>query len=142
MKQYFYNLGKFLSGLTKLGSISYKPGWGPWKFFPLYVVDYGTHVLTGAAVVSWSRWFHDNRDKSRIAKFFDRFLNYVEEDHGAKAGPALWGTTDCAPPIRALSSTSLIASPLYLWGYTMLCTVIFIVGVGVAVYLWRRGADD
>ena len=120
MGQYFYNLRNFLSGLLKLDTIKYKPGWNRWTFLPLYIVDYGTHVLTGAAVVSWSRWFHDNRDKSRIAKFFDRSLNYADEDHGAKAGPTLWVTKDCAPHIRVLSTTSLSAGLIYIWGYTML----------------------
>ena len=55
--------------------------------------------LTGGAVVSWSRWFYDNR-QYRIPRFFDRLLNHFEEGHGRSAGPPLWGTQDCSPLFR------------------------------------------
>ena len=96
------SLVKWLTGFTKLGTLSYKPGWNKWKFLPLYLVDYGTHVLTGGAVVSWSRWFYDNRKTNRVAAFMNRLLGHIEDDHGQMAGPPLWGTVDLPAPIRIL----------------------------------------
>ena len=39
---------------TAENSIEYREGWGPWRFLLVYILDYGTRVHTGGAVVSWS----------------------------------------------------------------------------------------
>jgi hypothetical protein len=62
--------------------------------------------------VSWSRWFYDNREKYRVANFFDRLLNHFEDGHGRSAGPALWGTVDCSWRTR-LVATAVIALLLF-----------------------------
>lgn len=114
MRQYLFNIRAFIAGFSRLGDLQYKNGWGPWKFLPIFIFDYGSHVLTGGAVVSWSRWFYDNRERYRIANFFDRLLNHFEEGHGRSAGPALWGTRDCALRSRALTIGALFAA-WWLW---------------------------
>lgn len=57
--RYFSNLRLWLTGFRQLGTIAYKPGWNPWKFFPVYLLDCGLNVLTGGAVCrdSWPDWF-------------------------------------------------------------------------------------
>lgn len=112
---YFTNLGKYLAGFMLLGTIRYKPGWNALYFFPLYVFDYGSHVLTGGAVISWSRWFHEHREINRVAKFFDRFLNKFDDKHGAESGPALWGTQDCSITTRTISTLFWLAAGI--WTY-------------------------
>ena len=74
--------------------IEYKPGWGPWRFLLVYILDYGTRVHTGGAVVSWSRWWWERRQKYGHANLLSRLLNHLDENHGARAGGALWGTED------------------------------------------------
>lgn len=94
---YLRNLSQWFLGLFRLGRISYKENWNAWKFAPLYLVNYGTHVLCGGACVSWSRYFHDNRDR-QPQRFMDRTLGWLDPNHGAETGPALWGTKDTGWP--------------------------------------------
>lgn len=105
---YFINLYLWFRGFAWFRSLKFRQGWSAssLRWWLLYLVDYGSHVLTGGAVVSWSRWFYDNRDY-RIANFFDRLLNHFEEGHGRSAGPPLWGTKDCNIKYRLLVGTSL-----------------------------------
>lgn len=94
------NIIPWAKGFTRLDEISYEPGWNKWNFLPVYLLNYGTHVFTGGAVVSWSRWFYENRDKLRWAKFMDRLLNKFEAHHGENAGGALWGTVAASTRTR------------------------------------------
>jgi len=102
VKQLWINLKSFVIGFASLDDLTYKPGWNAWTFSLVYLFDYGTHVLTGSAVVSWSRWFYDHRETNRLAAFMDRLLGHVDKDHGMLAGPALWGTVDCHWAVRYL----------------------------------------
>jgi len=97
---YIHNLIQFLLGFTRLHLVKYKPKWSPWKFLPVYIFDYGTHVLTGGAVVSWSRWFYDHRQTNRVAAFINRLLGHAQKNHGQLSGPPLWGTVDCSFVVR------------------------------------------
>ena len=110
MPQYLTNLKLWLTGFRRFGELSFRAGWSAdsWQWRLLYALDYGSHVLSGGAVVSWSRWFYDNRDK-RIPRFFDRLLNHFEEGHGRSAGPPLWGTKDCEMKYRLLVVATLVA---------------------------------
>lgn len=96
MAQYIENLKLWATGWRKFDQITFKAGWSgdQWRWRLLYLFDYGTRVLLGGAVVSWSRWFYDNRDRYQWAKFIDRLLNHVEDNHGANSGPELWGSKD------------------------------------------------
>jgi len=114
VRHYLKNLAAFIRGCGRLGTLTYKPGWSPVRFLPLYLVDYGTHVLTGGAVVSWSRWCYEHRATNRVAAFINRALGHVDEQHGQLAGPALWSTTDCAPPVRIVVTAAWAA--LLAWG--------------------------
>jgi hypothetical protein len=111
---YFTNIRAWLTGFRRFDELAFRAGWSAesWKWWLLYFADYGTHVLTGGAVVSWSRWFYDNREKYRVANFFDRLLNHFEDGHGRSAGPALWGTVDCSWRTR-LVATAVIALLLF-----------------------------
>lgn len=114
---YLYNVALFLRGFQWFGKLTFtRPGWSAysWRWRLLYTFDYGTHVLLGGAVVSWSRWFYDNRDSYRIARFMDRLLNHFEEGHGRSAGPPLWKTHDCAMKYRLLCTGALL-SAWFLW---------------------------
>ena len=98
------NLRLWLTGFGRFGELKFRAGWSATslRWWLLYLFDYGSHVLTGGAVVSWSRWFYDNR-QYRIPRFFDRLLNHFEDGHGRSAGPPLWGTQDCSPLFRAVA---------------------------------------
>lgn len=113
---YLTNIRAWLTGFRRFGELTFRAGWsaGSLRWWLLYGIDYGSHVLTGGAVVSWSRWFYDNREKYRAANFFDRLLNHFEEGHGRSAGPALWGTRNCALRSRALTMGALFAA-WWLW---------------------------
>ena len=107
---YFANIRAFITGFSRFGELTFKAGWSAdsWQWTFLYAIDYGSHVLTGGAVVSWSRWFYDNREKYRIANFFDRLLNHFEDGHGRSAGPALWGTVDCSWRTRLVVAAVIV----------------------------------
>ena len=114
MKTLLVNLQAFILGFGKLKALKYKKGWNRWKFLPLYIFDYGSHVLlTGGAVVSWSRWFYVHRKTSRVAAFMNRLLGHAERNHGQLAGPPLWGTVDCPRWVRVILCLSWGA--LILW---------------------------
>ena len=113
---YLHNLRAWLTGFRRFGEIrGWKNGWSAdsWQWRLLYLFDYGSHVLSGGAVVSWSRWFYDNR-QYRIPRFFDRLLNHFEDGHGRSAGPPLWGTKDCDVKQRLLAIGALVAA-WFLW---------------------------
>jgi len=95
LKTLIVNLKAYVLGFGKLSDLDYKPGWNRWKFLPVYIFDHGTNVLTGSAVVSWSRWFYVHRKDSRLAAFMNRLLGHAERNHGQLARPPLWGTIDC-----------------------------------------------
>jgi hypothetical protein len=94
------SLIKWLIGFTKLGELEYFPGWNAWRFFPVYLLNHGSHVLTGGAVVTWSRWLYEHRNTSRIAKFLTRLLNFFDAYHGRDSGGTLWETKDLPAWIR------------------------------------------
>lgn len=102
MKTFIINLFVFVRGLGKLDTLKYKAGWNAWKFLPLYLFDYGTHVLTGGAVVSWSRWFWEHRKTNRLAAFINRLLGHADKNHGQLSGPPLFGTVDSPTAVRCL----------------------------------------
>lgn len=109
---YASNVKSWAKGWSRFSEITeWQPGYGPDKlrWWLLYGVNYGGRVLSGGACVSFSRWFYLNREKYRAAKFMDRLLNHVDRDHGAQAGPALWGTTDTSWAARgAVAFWSLV----------------------------------
>jgi hypothetical protein len=96
MTTYVTNVRLWLRGFGRFDEIAFKAGWSGnqlrWRL--LYALNYGTRVLTGGACVSWSRWWYERRRKYGHAGFMTRLLNHLEENHGARAGGALWGTTD------------------------------------------------
>lgn len=108
--RYVTNIVLWYTGFSRFGELKFRAGWSAdsWKWRLLYTIDYGSHVLTGGAVVSWSRWFYDNRKKYRIANFFDRLLNHFEDGHGRSAGPALWGTVDCSWGTRLVAIAVIV----------------------------------
>jgi hypothetical protein len=81
---------------TQANSIDYKDGYGPLRFLPLYVLNYGTRTLAGGQVVSWSKWFYLTRGQYRASKLITRVLNFFDRRHGYEAGPTLWGTVATA----------------------------------------------
>lgn len=93
LRQYAANWRAWAAGWRRFDEITFKPGWSgdslAWR--ALYLLDYGTHVAAGGAVVSWSRWAHEERGH-RVPGLLDRLLNALDRGHGAAAGPALWGT--------------------------------------------------
>jgi hypothetical protein len=123
MKNYLHNLKRWLLGFAWADGITFKPGWSAdWRWYLLYGLDYGTHVLTGAAVVSWSRWAYDNRRTNRAAAFLNRLLNHLDAQHGAEAGPALWGTQDCSRRVRLVVNTG--------WAIGLLAVAAWVVSDG------------
>lgn len=90
------NVKAWWQGFTRFGEIRFRRGWSAtsWRWRALYWADYGTRVLTGGACVSWSRWWYERRKKLGSAGFMTRILNHLQEQHGARAGSALWGTQD------------------------------------------------
>lgn len=109
--RYFSNIKAWATGWSRFGELTFKAGWSATYllWWLLYLFDYGSHVMAGGAVVSWSRWFYDNRETNKVAKFFDRLLNHFEEGHGRSAGPPLWGTKDCEMKYRLLVVATLVA---------------------------------
>jgi hypothetical protein len=113
---YLRNLARFFAGFVWIFTravppekydqpnvqIMYREGWGPWRFLPLYLIDYGTKVLLGGACVSWSRWFFDNQYKWKIAGWINKALDRVDRGHGMRAGPTLWGTQSVRGPLRVV----------------------------------------
>lgn len=95
-------------------AITYKRGYGPWRFAPIYATTYLFATLAGYGVVSLSRaWYERSfvmvkgktvsggdwsatelRHRYPFAAFMTRFLNWLlpGDDHGAHTGDWLWGT--------------------------------------------------
>lgn len=94
LKHYRENVRLWWEGIGKLDQIGYKKGWNAMWFLPMYLLNYGTHVvLWGGAVVSWSRFSYASRHKYKMARLVNAVLDFFDRDHGANAGPALWDTT-------------------------------------------------
>lgn len=70
--------------------IRYKPGWGPWRFLPIYLTTYLAGTLCGFGVVSISRTFSDRKVGRLIDWVFWKLFR--QKDHCANAGPWLWGS--------------------------------------------------
>lgn len=80
--------------------IAYKPGWNPWKFLPLYLIDHGAAViLLGIGVQPISRWAGERIDH-RPWRWLARLLNRLDTGHTAEAGGLLWGSQPCREPVR------------------------------------------
>lgn len=109
MGRYARNLRLWLTGFRRFKELTFRAGWSAdsLRWWLLYSIDYGSHVLTGGAVVSWSRWFYDHREQ-RIPGFFNRLLNHAEDGHGRIAGPALWGTVDCDWRVRLVATAAIL----------------------------------
>lgn len=100
-------------------AITYKPGYGPWRFLPIYLTTYLAGTLAGYGVVSLSRaWFdrsalkrdadgdvihspratprRDERWAHPFARFMTRLLNWIfpGAKHGMLTGPRLWGSVN------------------------------------------------
>lgn len=96
MSRYTDNLKAWAAGWGRFDEINFKAGWSgksP-RWWLLYGLNYGTRVLAGGACISWSRWFHLTRDVYPASRFMDRLLSRIDSDHGAGAGPPLWGTAE------------------------------------------------
>lgn len=104
-------------GLFRLREVRYKPGWGPWKFLPVYLTTYLAGTIAGYGVVSLSRAWYERSQKIRMAdgkvltpvtpglyfrgekwahpfaRFMTRLLDWAfpGSAHGRHAGPRLWG---------------------------------------------------
>lgn len=100
MKQYFKNVGLWFTGFFKLGKLKYKEGWGPVKFFPVYLLDVGFCVLVAAGPVATHSWFMNaHRDGWLNDKILD-IIEVVDEDHGESAGGPLWGSKEPPQDVR------------------------------------------
>lgn len=83
--------------------ISYKPGWSPLAFLPVYLFNVGSHViLSGGAVTTWSRAAWDLRQSgNRWGRLLDKAIQAIlGDDHGKQSGAVLWGSTPCEPEVR------------------------------------------
>ncbi|HUU90431.1 MAG TPA: hypothetical protein VM238_04390 [Phycisphaerae bacterium] len=110
MRNYLHNLLTWLRGYRRADEITFKPGWSAnWRWWALYTFDYGTHVASGGAVVSWSRWFFMTRRKYRVSAFFNRLLQHLDKRHGEESGTVLWRTVDCSWPVRLGIAVVVIA---------------------------------
>jgi hypothetical protein len=76
--------------------IKYKPGWGPWRFLPVYLTTYLAGTLAGYGVVSLSRAWYDRREKARFAATMTLLLDWAfpGSAHGRHTGPRLWGSVN------------------------------------------------
>jgi hypothetical protein len=113
MSNYIRNLRLWLTGFRLLGAIAYKPGWNPWKFLPVYLLDCGLNVLTGGAVCPLSRRFQDHRS----GWVWDKILDVIEtfdKYHGINAGPPLFGSVECSKRVQIFVITAWLAA-LFLW---------------------------
>lgn len=99
MKQYIVNWGLYLRGFAKLTTLAYRGAWTWWKYAPVYVFDTGLNVVSGGAVCTVSRRAQDHRS----GWVWDKLLDIIEtfdKDHGAVAGPPLWGSQECSAPVQ------------------------------------------
>jgi hypothetical protein len=76
--------------------ITYKPGWGPWKFMPVYLTTYALANVLGYGIVSYSRVLYERREQSRYAHVATRLLNWIfpGDKHGIFTGPRLFGSVN------------------------------------------------
>lgn len=80
--------------------IVYKPGWSPWKFLPVYLLDHGAAcILFGIGVQPISRWAGAHA-RSEPWKTLTRWLNRLDEGHTDEAGSLLWGSQPCSRTVR------------------------------------------
>ena len=88
------DLALWARGLTRLRTLDYKPGWGPWTFLLPYLTTYLAGTLLGYGVVSLSRVWYCQQDVSRSARFMTRLLDRLfPGEHGVNTGFWLWGST-------------------------------------------------
>lgn len=102
MKQYITNWKLFLAGFTRLGTLTFRPGWNAWKYLPVYLVDTGLNVASGGAVNTISRRAQDHRS----GWVWDKLLDAIETfdaEHGARASGPLWGSKECSKPVQVIS---------------------------------------
>jgi hypothetical protein len=118
MRQYLRNVWLWLAGFRRFDAIDFQPGWSATSFWwwVIYALNYGPRVLTGGAVMTWSRWFFLNRRKYGIANFITRFLDHLDQDHGRKSADALWQTVDTPWAARGAVAFWGVVVPLVLWG--------------------------
>ena len=101
--RYCQNIGAWVMGFARLNTLTYKPHWSPVKFLPLYLFDYGLNVVTGGACESLSRSWTEGSETNRVDSILIRIVRMVlGPHHGEASGPALWGTQNCRPWVRAL----------------------------------------
>jgi hypothetical protein len=83
---YFRNIKLFLLGFRWFDRLKFRAGWSAdsWKWRLLYWIDYGSHTLSGGAVVSWSRWFYDKIDSNndRAIERFEALSKQMTDQHG------------------------------------------------------------
>jgi hypothetical protein len=113
MSNYLHNLRLWLTGFSKLGDLAYKPGWDRWKFLPVYIFDVGLNVLTGGAVCTVSRRAQDHRSGWVWDKLLDA-IEHFDAQHGALAGPPLWGSVECRKSVQLLIVAAWAAG-VFLW---------------------------
>ena len=103
MTQYLRNVTLWLRGFSWLwddSRIRYKPGWGPWKFLPVYLLAHGIAcVVLGIGVQPVSRWA-GQRVKHAPWGWLAWLLDRLDRGHTANAGGLLWSTQPCEPHIR------------------------------------------
>jgi hypothetical protein len=115
---YARNVKLWAKGFGRFDELDFKTGWssGQVRWWLVYTLNMGTRVLTGGAVVTWSRWFYETRYEYRLSKLMTRLLNHADDDHGAESGPALWGSeaTDWAGMGGLLFWTGVVGLVLWL----------------------------
>ena len=80
-QQYVTNLKLWWQGWWRFRELEpFRRPFGVWSPFwwLCYLLDHGTHVLCGGAVVTWSRWAYER--------------GAITGDHGRKSMSALWGS--------------------------------------------------
>lgn len=101
---YRRNLTLWWLGWRFFEALTFKAGWSadsP-KWWLMYALNHGTRTLTGGAVMPWSRWFYETRNRYWLSAMAVRVVDAVlGANHCRDAGPALWGTqdTDYAGPM-------------------------------------------
>ena len=99
---YLSNVLAWLRGFRHLGEITYKEGWTPRKFLPLYLLDYGFCTVGMAGPVVSVSWY--------LGEYFN-----LPGHHFANAGRPLWGTERSPPWVRVV--VPIIWVFLGLWIY-------------------------
>jgi len=99
---------------TRFGHpIQYQPGWGPWKFLPVYLFDVGFTVLIAAGAVEPLSTF---MQRHRAGWLIDAALDAIERfdaDHGANSGKALWGSVES--PLWVRVGVPAVWAGLLIW---------------------------